>query len=86
MFQTIVCAHTHLVHVRMSHATKYPPFVAQKGETILLLAALGGNVELVRMLLKECRSTLDEVNNVSVYTLACSKYSTTWRNMHFTNI
>ena len=32
-----------------------------------MLAAYGGSVELVRMLLKEFNSSLDEVNNVSVY-------------------
>ena len=59
-----------------------PPFFAQNGDTPLLLAAGVGNIELVRMLLNEFSSSVDEVNDVSVYTPACSKYTTAWINMH----
>ena len=45
--------------------------LAQDGSTALLVAAYGGSVELVRMLLKEFNSSLDEVNNVSVYFTIC---------------
>lgn len=53
---------------------KQSPVFVQKGNTPLLLAALGGQVELVRKLLNEFSSSLDEVNIVSVYTPTCSKY------------
>ena len=52
------------------------PFFVQIGSTPLLLAAGAGHVEVVRMLLTEFDSSLDEVNDVSMYTLACSKYTT----------
>ena len=42
------------------------PSFAQRGNTALLLAAFGGSVELVRVLLEKFHSSLDEVNNVSV--------------------
>ena len=42
------------------------PSHSQYGNTVLLSAAFGGSVELVRMLLDEFGSTVDEVNNVSV--------------------
>ena len=45
--------------------------LAQDGSTALLLASYGGSVEVVRMLLKEFNSSLDEVNNVSVYFTIC---------------
>ena len=35
--------------------------------TALLLAALSGSVEVVRLLIEEYGKSLDEVNNVSVY-------------------
>ena len=38
----------------------------QDGNTALLLAAVGGSVEMARMLLDECGSTVNEVDNVSV--------------------
>ena len=41
-------------------------FFAQDGNTPLLVAAAGGHVEVVRMLLNEFSSSLDEVNKVSV--------------------
>ena len=41
--------------------------LAQNGNTALLLAAYGGSVEVVRMLLEEYNCSLVEVNNVSVY-------------------
>ena len=40
--------------------------LAQWGNTVLLVAASSGSVPLVRMLLKDYGSTLDEVNKVSV--------------------
>ena len=61
----------HTVHVCKY---KHSSFFAQDGNTPLLLAAAGGHVEVVRMLLNEFNSSLDEVNNVSVYAPACSKY------------
>ena len=42
------------------------PYCAQHGHTALLMAAHGGSVEMARMLLDDCRSTVDEVNNVSM--------------------
>ena len=39
---------------------------AQGGHTALLMAAHGGSVEMARMLLDECGSTVNEVNNVSM--------------------
>ena len=43
------------------------PFVlTQWGNTALLRAAYSGSVQLVRMLLEEFNSSLDEVTNVSV--------------------
>ena len=50
------------------------PFFIQKGNTPLLLAAYAGHVGIVRMLLNEFSSSLDEVDNVSVCAPACSKY------------
>ena len=46
-------------------------FLAQMGSTALLLAALSGSVEVVRMLIDEYGKSLDEVNNVSVYPTKC---------------
>ena len=43
----------------------------QDGSTALLIAALDGSVEVVRMLLEEFNSSLDEVDNVSVYFIIC---------------
>ena len=40
--------------------------LTQWGTTALLKAAYGGSVQLVRMLLEEFNSSLDEVSNVSV--------------------
>ena len=40
--------------------------LAKLGNTALLLAAFGGSVPLVRMLLEDYASTLDEVDEVSV--------------------
>ena len=55
------------------------PSHSQDGSTVLLLAAFGGSAELVRMLLDEFGSTVDEVNNVSVlhvhHTTRCSRRS-----------
>ena len=45
--------------------------LAQDGNTALLVAAYGGSVEVVRMLLEEYNSSLDEVNDVSVYFTIC---------------
>ena len=45
--------------------------LAQRGNTALLIAAYGGSIELVRMLLEEFNSSLDEVSNVSVYFTIC---------------
>ena len=42
------------------------PSCAQYGNTALLAAAFGGSVEMARMLLDECGSTVNEVNNVSM--------------------
>ena len=39
----------------------------QFGNNALLMASYGGSVEVVRMLLEEYNSSLDKVNNVSVY-------------------
>ena len=41
-------------------------FLAQLGTTALLAAAFGGSVDVVKMLLMEFNSSLDEVNDVSV--------------------
>ena len=41
------------------------------GSTALLLAALSGSVEVVRLLIEEYGKSLDEVNNVSVYPTKC---------------
>ena len=41
--------------------------LAQHGDTTLLQAAYGGSVEVMKMLLEEFNSSLDEVTNVSVY-------------------
>ena len=45
--------------------------LAQDGSTALLMASYGGSVEVVRMLLEEFNSSLDEVSNVSVYFTIC---------------
>ena len=55
-------------------------FLAQRGSNALLLAALGGSVEVVRVLIEEFDSSVDEANNVSVSPtvyagLACSNLS-----------
>ena len=52
-------------------------FLAQRGSNALLLAALGGSVEVVRVLIEEFDSSVDEANDVSVSPtvnagLACS--------------
>ena len=44
---------------------------AQNDDTALLLAALGDNLDLVKILLAEFGSSLNEVNNVSVYFIKC---------------
>ena len=41
--------------------------LTQLGSTVLLHAAAGGSVELIRMLLEDFHCSLDEVNNVSMY-------------------
>ena len=48
------------------------PSLAQSGDTALLLAAYDGGVQMVRMLLEGFNSSLDEVNDVSVY--LCTLY------------
>ena len=53
---------------------KHFPFLAQWGNTALLVATNSGNVSLVRMLLKESHSSLDEVNTVSVYICSNVQY------------
>ena len=55
-------------------------FLAQQGSNALLLAALGGSVEVVRVLIEEFDSSVDEANDVSVSPtvnagLACSNLS-----------
>ena len=45
--------------------------LAQPGSTALLQAAYGGSVEVMRMLLEEFNSSLDEMGNVSVYFAIC---------------
>ena len=65
-----VCAHMYR-HICMHtctvlHLLKYFHFLAQLGNTALLISAYGGNVNLVRMLLEEFDCSLDEVNTVSV--------------------
>ena len=50
--------------------TCFLPF-AQSGDTALLLAALGDNLDLVKIILTEFGSSLNEVNNVSVYFIKC---------------
>ena len=57
--------HSH-AHSACKVNTKHSPIFAQDGDTPLLLAAWGGHVEVVRMLLNEFSSLLDEVDNVSV--------------------
>ena len=42
------------------------PSCTQYGHTALLKAAYGGSVEMARMLLDECGSTVNEVDNVSM--------------------
>ena len=68
-------AHTHTsshMYVRQySTAILSLTAVAQDGSTALLLASYNGSVELVRMLYEEFNSSLDEVNNVSVYITIC---------------
>ena len=63
--------------------TKQSPFFVQSGNTPLLAAAFGGSVEVVRMLLKEFNSSLDEVDNVSVSTPAYSKYYVVTQAFHY---
>ena len=60
----------HTVHVCQY---KHSSFFVQQGNTPLLLAAHEGHAEVVRMLLNEFSSSLDEVNNVSVFAPACSQ-------------
>ena len=69
-------------HIVQACQYKHLPFFVQEGETPLLLAALGGHVEVVRMLLSEFSSSLDEVANVSVCTPARSKYTTYYVEKH----
>ena len=59
--------HTHMYVHRYSTVIFSLNSLAQDGRTALLLASYSGNVELVRMLLEEFNSSLDEVNIVSVY-------------------
>ena len=47
------------------HLSCASSFRIQYGNTALLLAAVGGSVEMARMLLDEFGSTVDEVGNVS---------------------
>ena len=65
-----VCArmYTHICMHKWTvlHLLKYFHFLAQWGDTALLSAAFGGNVNLVRMLLEEFDCSLDEMNTVSV--------------------
>ena len=79
------CAHTHTcthtrTHTYMSshmYVRQYSTVIlslnslAQDGSTALLVASNGGSVEVVRMLLVEFNSSLDEVSNVSVYITIC---------------
>ena len=41
-------------------------FLAQRGSNALLLAALGGSVEVVRVLIEDFDSSVDEANDVSM--------------------
>ena len=50
----------------------------QWGNTALLRAAYGGNVNLVRMLLEEFDSSLDELNTVSDCAPICSTIPGIW--------
>ena len=56
--------------------TMHSPVFAQAGATPLMLAAFNGHVEVMRMLLNEFGSSLDEVTIVSMYTPTCIKYTT----------
>ena len=47
---------------------------AQFGDTALLLAVMGGNLDLIGILLTELGCSLNEVNNVSVYSTECIQY------------
>ena len=73
--QACVCtrrhSHTQCMYVNAEHS----PYFSQNGSTSLMLAAVRGHVEVVRMLVNEFSCSLDEVNNVSVYTVA--------RNNHY---
>ena len=55
------------------HSTVVLPIncLAQFGRTALLIASYSGSVKVVRMLLEEFNSSLDEVNHVSVYFTVC---------------
>ena len=53
-------------HVICQLSNTSPFVLTQWGTTALLKAAYGGSVQLVRMLLEEFNSSLDEVDNVSV--------------------
>ena len=44
---------------------KHFPFFAQNSNTVLLAAAFGGSVNVVKMLLDEFDCSLDEVSTVS---------------------
>ena len=63
----ILLLHKHAMLIVPCMHVSTPLSLAQKGHTALLLAAYGGSVEVMRMLLKEFNSSLDEVDNVSVY-------------------
>ena len=53
-------------HVICQLSNTSPFVLTQWGHTALLRAAYSGSVQLVRMLLEEFNSSLDEVSNVSV--------------------
>ena len=73
------CVYTHTHTYMSSHMYVCQYFtvilflnsLAQDGSTALLIASYSGSVEVVRMLLEEFNSSLDEVDNVSVYFTIC---------------
>ena len=66
-------AHTHTYTYTYCRPVNYAwivhlnSFLAQLGNTALLAAAFGDSDEMMRMLLKDFCSSLDEVDDVSVY-------------------
>ena len=72
-----MCTRTHSrTHSQCMYVNaEYSPYFSQNGSTPLMLAAVEGHVEVVTMLVNKFICSLDEVNNVSVYTLA--------RNNHY---